>query len=237
MGSRRCRFPPLRRAKPRTANTMSLEGVGIASYPKTATGHKKHQTLSLPPIDRNINCLPQLWCCRRGRYPMETTRIKIRIGEHEFDAEGPVETVQSQFEAFKEIISGLASQAAIKQAADVYKVNNKKTLSPPTEHVELEKIVHVSGRIVSLTALPVSTEDAALIIMLGHKDMRNHVSVTGQEIGDGLAQSGRPVPRVDRLLDKAIGQALILKSGIKRSTRYRLTNQGQAKALLIANEL
>jgi hypothetical protein len=73
--------------------------------------------------------------------------------------------------------------------------------------------------------------------MLGHKDMRNHLSVTGQEIGDGLAQSGRPVPRVDRVMDKAIEEAHVLKTGIKRGTRYRLTNQGLAKALAIAHEL
>jgi hypothetical protein len=67
--------------------------------------------------------------------------------------------------------------------------------------------------------------------------MRNNVSVTGQEIGDGLAQSGRPVPRVDRVMDTAIAEAHVLKTGIKRGTRYRLTNQGLQKALAIAMEL
>jgi hypothetical protein len=36
-----------------------------------------------------------------------TTKIKIRVGDHEFEAEGPVGTVQAQFEAFKELISSV----------------------------------------------------------------------------------------------------------------------------------
>ena len=108
---------------------------------------------------------------------------------------------------------------------------------PDLPHIEVEKVLHVSGRVVSLTALPKSTEDAALLIMLGHKDLRNNVSVTGQEIGDGLAQSGRPVPRVDRIMDKALTEAFVLKTGVKRGTRYRLTNQGLLKALNVAKGL
>src|SRR5205085_10448743 len=69
-----------------------------------------------------------------------------------------------------------------------------------------------------------------------HKDLRGNPSVTGQELGDGLDQSGRPVPRVDRIMEKAITEAHVLKTGIKRSTRYRLTNQGLAKALNIAKD-
>ena len=97
--------------------------------------------------------------------------------------------------------------------------------------------MHLAGRIVSLTALPKSATDAALLIMLGQKDLRANVSVTGQEIGDGLAQSGREVPRVDRIMDQALKDQHVLKTGLKRGTRYRLTNVGLNKALSIANEL
>jgi hypothetical protein len=73
--------------------------------------------------------------------------------------------------------------------------------------------------------------------MLGQKDLRNNVAVTGQEIGDGLAQSGRDVPRVDRVMDQALEDQHVLKTGVKRGTRYRLTNLGLSKALGIAKEL
>jgi hypothetical protein len=168
---------------------------------------------------------------------METSKIKIRIGDHEFEAEGPTESVQRQFDSFKEIIVSLPTKSAPQVMQNTN--NNLQNQSHPTnfQHIHLERIMHVVGRIVSLTAIPTSTEDAALLIMLGHKDMRNNQAVTGQEIGDGLAQSGRPVPRVDRVMEKAIENAHVLKSGIKRSTRYRLTNEGLKKVLAVAQEL
>ncbi|MGC2477876.1 MAG: hypothetical protein WA485_26290 [Candidatus Sulfotelmatobacter sp.] len=168
---------------------------------------------------------------------METAKIKVKIGDNEFEAEGPVEDVKAQFDVFKELLNSTAihrlPQESGKTAQSVE--NTTKNAEPP--HIPIEKVLHAAGRVISLTALPASTVDAALLIMLGHKDMRNHVSVTGQEIGDGLAQSGRPVPRVDRIMDKAIEEAQVLKTGIKRGTRYRLTNQGLIKALGVAAEL
>jgi hypothetical protein len=168
---------------------------------------------------------------------METTRIKVKVGDHEFEAEGPVEIVSQQFETFKNMISIESRIMAVpgsgKSAIMLQAMDNIGS----SAHVPIEKVMHVSGRVISLTALPPSIEDAALLIMLGHKDLRNNLTVTGQEIGDGLAQSGRPVPRVDRVMEKAINEAFVLKSGIKRATRYRLTNQGLSKALNVTKEL
>ena len=168
---------------------------------------------------------------------METTKIKTKIGKSEFEAEGPVETVTAQFTAFLARISSPRNERVSDDEALENETDKNQRDAVGDKHVPLEKVVHVSGRIVSLTALPPSIEDAALLIMLGHKDLRNNPAVTGQEIGDGLAQSGRPVPRVDRVMDKAITEAHVLKSGVKRSTRYRLTNQGLVKALNIAKAL
>jgi|HubBroStandDraft_4_1064222.scaffolds.fasta_scaffold04728_3 hypothetical protein len=168
---------------------------------------------------------------------MDTSRIKIKIGEHEFEAEGPAELVKEQFEAFKNIISSLPNITPQKNQSDTVKglVNHLDAAGIPM--LKYDAILHVDGRIVSLTAIPPSTEDAALLIMLGHRQLRDNTSVTGQEIGDGLAQSGRPVPRVDRIMEDAIQAAFVLKTGIKRATKYRLTNQGFVKAQGLAREL
>jgi hypothetical protein len=168
---------------------------------------------------------------------VDTSKIRIKIGEHEFEAEGTTESVQAQLETFKVMLTSINDIPArpvaqeVKQAAPIIADTGDPT------HVPLEKILHVSGRVVSLTAIPSSTEMAALLILLGHKNLRNNESVTGQEIGDGLAQSGRPVARTDRVMEKAITEAYVMKSGFKRSTRYRLTNSGNQKALATAREL
>jgi hypothetical protein len=38
-------------------------------------------------------------------------------------------------------------------------------------------------------------------------------------------------------MEKPIAEAFVLKSGVRRATRYRLTNQGLSKALNIAKGL
>jgi hypothetical protein len=168
---------------------------------------------------------------------METMKIRLKVGDHEFEAEGPPDLVQAQFEAFRELISRSPEKQADKQPDVLSEVKQDEQVKVPFAHIPLERIMRANGRIVSLTALPPSTEDAALLIMLGHKDLRDNENVTGQEIGDGLAQSGRPVARTDRVMDKPIASALVLKSGLKRSTRYRLSNVGHQRALLLARDL
>lgn len=168
---------------------------------------------------------------------MEVSRIKIKIGDHEFEAEGPAEIVKDQFESFKQLLS---NQEIIRSTTQPTKVVQNITQQQDTEaelYGNLPKIMEVSGRVVSLTALPPSTSDAALLILLGQKELRENSSSSAQEVGDGLAQSGRPVPRVDRVMDSIIEQALVIKTGIKRSTRYRLTNQGVSRARELAREL
>jgi hypothetical protein len=168
---------------------------------------------------------------------VETSRIKVKIGDNEFEAEGPTEVVKEQFEAFKEIIRLNPAKTQNNPMSDSVQTIVNQFVADGIPMLSLDKIVHVSGRIVSLTALPTTVEDAALLIMLGHKELKQNISVTGQEIGDGLAQSGRPVPRVDRIMESAITEALVLKTGVKRATRYRLTNQGLVKAQRLASDL
>lgn len=165
---------------------------------------------------------------------MDSAKIRMKIGDHEFEAEGTPESVQAQFQAFRELIGSIGlpvSQKEVPVALDVAANNGSPV------HVHLEKIMRVQGRIVSLTAIPPRSEDSALLILQGNKDLRNNESVTGAEIGDGLAQSGRPVGRTDRLMEKLIAEGFVLKSGFRRGTRYRLSNSGHQKALAVAREL
>jgi len=168
---------------------------------------------------------------------VETSKIRVKIGENEFEAEGPTEIVQEQFLAFKEIIRLSSDKQKSRSDAELVKDITSHFVADGIPMLMLDKIMDVSGRIVSLTALPATPEDAALLIMLGHRDLRQNPTVTGQEIGDGLAQSGRPVPRVDRIMESAIDEAAVLKTGVKRATRYRLTNQGLVKAQGLARDL
>lgn len=155
---------------------------------------------------------------------MDTQKLKMKIGVHEFEAEGPVEIVQAQFAAFKELIASLPSADRRGQQSEQTQETSTSSTAP------LDKIMKVEGRIVSLTARSNSLEDGILLVALGQKTFRNNDAITGGEIIDGLKLSGHPVTRIDRYLDKFAGEGLLIKIGSGRGSRYRLTHQGLAKA-------
>lgn len=171
---------------------------------------------------------------------MAENRLKIRIGDHEFEAEGPVETVQAQFAAFTELVSSLPIRQEKPQppAGDSTSGSGENgggnTGAAP---VNLDKVMRASGRVISLTASAASVPDAALLLLLGQRIYRNNDSVTGAEILDGLRESGLPVGRADRILDPLASEGAVITVGAGRGRRYRLSNAGVARAQDIARAL
>jgi hypothetical protein len=162
---------------------------------------------------------------------METYKLKIKLGQHEFEAEGPVDVVQAQFNAFKELIPGTPS----KPVAEVAQNENEE--KPLMNHQPLERILKADGRVISLTAKCETIDEAVLLILLGQKEMRANQEVTGSEIMDGLAQSGYKLRRVDTVMNKLGTDGSTITMGIHRGRRYRLSNSGLAKALNVAKEV
>jgi hypothetical protein len=165
---------------------------------------------------------------------MELTKLKMKIGDHEFEAEGPPELVKEQLSAFREMVANAPAAAVSDRIATA---NDGEV--PPVKNgtTRLESIMRTEGRVVSLTARANSAEEAALLILLGQRSFRNNEAVTGAEIVDGLQVTGQMVARLDRLMDKiaAEGNAIII--GTHRAKRYRLTNQGFSRAQEIAKTL
>ena len=164
---------------------------------------------------------------------MDNYRIKVKIGEHEFDAEGPAEIVQSQFETFKELI---ANQTQPINTTEKAAKQVESGLPPANGDIQLERICRVDGRVVSLTVKPEAEATAAMLIMLGQKTFRENETVTASEIKDGLGQSGYRIARVDRVMQPLADEGSVIRIGQKKGTRYRFTNQGLAKAKTMARE-
>ena len=168
---------------------------------------------------------------------MPEYKLKVRIGEHEFEAEGPIEVVQSQFLAFKELVAAIPMTGTVQKQVATAQPASDNVTSADSSAVPLEKITRVEDRVVSLTARPETVEDALLVLLLGQRTFRGSDSVTGSEVINGLRQSGFTVGRVDWRLDKLAANGLIIKIGSGRASRYRLTNQGMNKAQGVAKAL
>jgi len=175
---------------------------------------------------------------------MENTyRLKIKIGQHEFEAEGPAQIVQEQFESFKQLVSTMPVQQAPQAQNPPQEPENPVTMPQEESYGELDvsqlsKIMKKEGRLVSLTVRAKSIEDACLLVIYGQRALRGMELTTGGEIMDGLtATGGMSVARVDRLLEKLGREGDVIVTGTRRSKRYRLTNSGFAKAQRVASDL
>jgi len=177
----------------------------------------------------------------------DSHRLKIKIGPHEFEAEGPADVVREQFQLFKEMVAAVPAVApVVTQPAQ----SEVPTFTPPsTSSVEmginasvnaesLGNIIRKEGRIISLTVKPKTAEEAVLVILFAQKLCRQNDWATGSEIMEGLTTTGGySVGRVDRMMEKLAEVGDVIVTGEHRGKRYRLTNSGNAKSQKVAAEL
>jgi len=170
-------------------------------------------------------------------------RLKIKVGQHEFEAEGPAEIVQDQFAAFKDLVAAApATHLMNPQFPGVQEPlpQGFAGSKPDTPSIDtaLPRIMKTEGRTISLTVRPSSAEDAVLLLLYGQKVMRENDAVTGAEVMDGItATGGLAVLRVDRLLEKLARLGDVIVIGEHRAKRYRLINAGIAKGRQIAVDM
>lgn len=167
---------------------------------------------------------------------MADYRLKVKIGDHEFEADGPVDAVKAQFEAFKDLIAELGSSKIA--TTDMIENVEPPTLTSQYAAAALnpDRTFRVEGRVISLTVPPNSDTEAVLLILYGQKHYRNNENPTGSEIMDGMMQSGYRTTRIDRILAALSEEGSVIITGAHRGKRYRLTNQGFTKAETIVRD-
>ena len=166
---------------------------------------------------------------------MSESRIKIKVGEHEFEAEGPADLVREQFTAFKEMIASIAPEEKTK-TPEATSLNNGNPANSGGA-LNLDNITRNEGRVISLTVHTDDLEEAVLILLLGQRQYRTNDQVTGSEIMDGLRESGHVIARVDGVLDRLAGSGHVIRIGTGRARRYRLTNIGLLRAQEAARQM
>ena len=162
---------------------------------------------------------------------MTTYKLKVHIsGQHDFEAEGDKETVERQFAAFTELVRSVIGQ-------------NSADSDAPGQLVEsLAKIVRTDDKDIFLSTVPATSHpaaDALLILLLAYKQMRQQNVVSGKDLVESLKKSGIASQRIDRALGHYLGatQALVIKMGIRRGVKYKLTERGISKAKELARSL
>lgn len=184
--------------------------------------------------------------CVTMNKPQETFKLRVKIDGQEFEAEGRSDLVTREFEAFRLLIQGRS------HATGEYRLHpegRRPVDRPPQEatpHVadhaiDLARLFRVSPQtqVLSLHQPPQGKHpeaDAVLLLLLGHRRLRNEDEVPVTVITEALKQSGCPVARLDRILTIYTKDHSVLRSGRGKGGKYRLTNLGLKKAESMVSE-
>jgi hypothetical protein len=166
---------------------------------------------------------------------METCRLRVKIGPYEMEAEGPRDFVEKHYGSFSERIPQPSTQLSVLPTPPV-----SAEAIPTGQDSPYSEIFKVEGKFLTLTAKPTGKDielDGMLVVLLGHKEMRGADLVSADELLYGMKQSGFGIDRTDRLAARAEEQGLITRTGVRRGTRYRLTNPGVERAKALAEQI
>lgn len=169
---------------------------------------------------------------------MDAHRLKIKVGSHEFEAEGDKGTVMAQFESWKKLIESF-SQRTLSSGAQDHHEHREKKQEIPEELAPLFETDQKRG-LVTLRALPEGEgkhSDALLLVLYGYRRLRAQDEVLVTKIKSALETSGPAPGRIDRVAEPYQKDGYLVKRGARNASKYRLTNKGIAKAEELARHL
>jgi hypothetical protein len=161
-------------------------------------------------------------------------RIRIKIGDNEFDAEGEQTAVQSQFQAFLAALSAVPAATPAKPGTPQNSQTNPHSADPG----EFSRIFR-QGEPLSLLALPrgkTVEADALLMLLYGYTKLGSEPSTTGTTLMKAAKLSGVSISRIDRIMDGQ-NKEFVLAAGVKKARRYSLNNPGVARAESLMKQL
>lgn len=165
-------------------------------------------------------------------------KLQIKIGESEFNAEGPEATVRDAYEKFISAVTGLMPVRERRaEPSRIHDGPNSETSPPPASLIQ--RVFQNDKEVVSLRLLPPDSThriaDAVLLILYGFRVLQSLQDVPVTKLLAALRQSGISVDRLDRVI--GAHSSLVIKGGSQKGGRYALNNQGVARAesLLVAS--
>jgi hypothetical protein len=171
---------------------------------------------------------------------MEPYKLRIKIGPHEFEAEGPKDAVVEQFEAWTAIITSPESlrHPVSPTTPDTTPPGFEGPLSSevgPFSPADLLKIFNIDDKrkLVTLRHLPIGEDrhrEAVLLTLYGFLRCGNTDEVMVTKLKSALEAAGSAPDRIDRVAEPYRQDGLLVKGGSGKGGKYRLTNTGKSRA-------
>lgn len=178
-------------------------------------------------------------------------KLRVKVGDAEFDAEGPPDLIKEQYQAFLEAVRASPAPTPAQPAALMQPAPQPGTAgtasngvsTPPADQMlsaMLKRVFRDAGPVISLLALPKSKNaeaDALLLLLYGYQELRKgEYPVTGVRLMQAAKQSGlHQIKRADRTI--SMNEPYIMAAGAHRGRKYSLNNQGVTRAEEIIREI
>jgi hypothetical protein len=169
---------------------------------------------------------------------METHRLKIKLGQFEFEAEGSEQQVQQQFDQFAKLVESQKKGSATNPATPDNNGDNGAPLDAKP-YGPLGLIFRVDGEKLVLAVRPKTASDAMLVLLAGYKAIKKAEPVAVSALLQGIKLSGFTVDRMDEVTPTLTPKdaELIMKIGQRNASKYRLTAVGAMRAEQLIQEL
>ena len=171
---------------------------------------------------------------------MITYKLRVRLGDAEFEAEGPEDSVRREYEEWKRLRAAAATPAVVRQASDAAPDGIANTQVPERTGTLSDDQFHAlfmfddAKNLVTMRFVPqgeARASTAMLLILLGYRRLMSLDEVPVTLVKAALERSGLNVDRVDRdAAPDLLKESLVLKGGKGKGGRYGLTNLGVARA-------
>jgi hypothetical protein len=166
---------------------------------------------------------------------VDNFRFKIKVGEREFEAEGPREAVEARWAEARDWLLSVPTTKT--HAVEV-------TQDPPTRDENPIFEVDRGRRTVRLRVLPPRGEvlqrlsNALLLLLYGYNDLLNRPTVPVTRMADDLRMSGfAGLKRLSRAFVRLEVEGLATRNGAGKGTNYRATNPGLTAARTLEKSL
>ena len=177
---------------------------------------------------------------------IEVVRLRMKIGAHEFEAEGPRDLVTAQLEAWKQL-AGLdrAPQDPTSMSIQGVTIAAREARTADGGDPALRNLFAVDAeqKLVTLRVRPTGQRrnaDAALLILYGYRSSfaaDDGMDVPAARLKAALAASGHRPKRLDRAIAQHLAAGLVRKGGHHKHETYALTTPGCQHATALARKL
>ena len=178
---------------------------------------------------------------------MEKLKLRIKVHDCELEAEGPQAFVHEQFEAFRKLLADLTQRSVLSELRDkTDRVPSEGLSSPPrfphekvlpknSPAAALQKLLAWNDRTQQVTCAVIPeghlrTADTVLLLLWGYQELRGLSEISAMILNRGLKSAGFSQFRLDRIMTPYLKDRLVLRSGVGKGGRYRLTTRGVEKA-------